>query len=55
MTNLSHIWLVVNLYLIVVDNPVLDFSGSRYDFSGNLFALIHHQGGSSFYAENITF
>ena len=55
MTNLSHIWLLVNLYLIGVDNPVLDFGGSRYDFSGNLSALIHHQGGSSFYAENITF
>ena len=48
MTNLSHIWLLVNLYLIGVDNPVLDFSGSSYhDF--NL------RGGGSFYAENITF
>ena len=55
MTNLSHIQLLVNLYLIGVDNPVLDFSGSHYNFSGNLSALIHHQGGSSFYAENITF
>ena len=48
MTNLSHIWLLVNLYLIGVDNPVLDFSGSSY----NDFTL---RGGGSFYAENITF
>ena len=47
ITNLSHIQLLVNLYLIGVDNPILNFSG-------NLSALIHHQGGSSFYAENIT-
>ena len=48
MTNLSHIWLLVNLYLIRVDNPVLEFSGSSY----NDFTL---RGGGSFYAENITF
>ena len=48
MTNLSHIWLLVNLYLIGVDNPVLDFSGS----SCNDFNL---QSGGSFYAENMTF
>ena len=48
MTNLSHIWLLVNLYLIGVDNPVLDFSGSSY-YDFNLW------GGGSFYAENITF
>ena len=48
MTNLSHIWLLVNLYLIGVDNPVLDFSGSSY-YDFNL------QGGGSFYAENIIF
>ena len=47
ITNLSHIQLLVNLYLIGVDNPVLDFSGSRY-----VFRL---QGGVCFYAENITF
>ena len=48
ITNLSHIWLLVNLYLIGVDNPILDFSGGNYyDFS--------LQGGGSFYAENITF
>ena len=48
ITNLSHIQLLVNLYLIGVDNPVLDFSGSSY-YDFNL------QGGGSFYAENITF
>ena len=48
MTDLSHIWLLVNLYLIGVDNPVLDFSGSSY----NDFNL---QGGGSFYAANVTF
>ena len=48
MTNLSNIWILVNLYLIGVDNPVLDFSGSSY----NDFNL---RGGGSFYAENITF
>ena len=47
ITNLSHIQLLVNLYLIGVDNPILDFSGSGYDFS--------LQGGGAFYAENITF
>ena len=47
ITNLSHIWLLVNLYLIGVDNPVLKFSGSRNVFSFN--------GTGSFYAENITF
>ena len=48
MTTLSHIQLLVNLYLIGVDNPVLDFSGSSYhDFS--------LQGGGYFYAENVTF
>ena len=47
ITNLSHIQLLINLYLIGVDNPVLDFSGSRY-----VFRL---QGGGCFYAENITF
>ena len=47
ITNSSHIQLLVNLYLIGVDNPVLDFSGSRYGF--------HLQGGGCFYAENITF
>ena len=52
MIDLPQIWLLVNLYLIGVDNPVLNFSGSRYDFSGNLSALIRHR---SFYAENITF
>ena len=47
MTNLSHIWLLVNLYLIGIDNPVLDFSGiSYYDFI--------LQGAGSFYADNIT-
>ena len=48
MTNLSHIQLLVNLYLIGVHNPVLDFSGSSY-YDFNL------QGGGSFYAENIIF
>ena len=47
ITNLSHIQLLVNLYLFGVDNLVLDFSGSRYVF--------HLQGGGCFYAENITF
>ena len=48
ITNLSHIQLLVNLYLIGVDyNHILDFSGSRYVFS--------LQGGGCFYAENITF
>ena len=47
ITNLSHMQLLVNLYLIGVDNPVLDFSGSRY-----VFRL---QCGVCFYAENITF
>ena len=47
ITNLSHIQLLVNLYLIGVDNPVLRFSGIHYD-------NILHNGGC-FYAENITF
>ena len=47
ITNSSHIQLLVNLYLIGVDNPVLDFSGSHYGF--------HLQGGGCFYAKNITF
>ena len=47
ITNLSHIRLLVNLYLIGVDNPVLKFSGSRNVFSFN--------STGSFYAENITF
>ena len=48
ITNLSHIQLLVNLYLIGVDNPVLNLSGENY----NSLVL---QGGGSFYAENITF
>ena len=47
ITNLSHIQLLVNLYLIGVDNPIFVFSGSR-----NFFRL---QGGGCFYGENITF
>ena len=47
ITNLSYIQILVNLYLIGVDNPVLNFSGIGYNF-----ALY---GGGSFYAENITF
>ena len=47
ITNLSHIQLLVNLYLIGVDNPVLEFTGID-----NFFTL---QGGGSFYAENITY
>ena len=44
ITKFSYIQLLVNLYLIGVDNPVLNFSD---DFS--------LQGGGSFYTENITF
>ena len=47
ITNLSRINLLVNLYLIGVDNPILDFRGSHY-----VFPL---QGGGCFYAESITF
>ena len=47
ITNLSGIQLLVNLYLIGVDNPVLDFSGNSYYFV--------FQGSYSFYAENVTF
>ena len=47
ITNLSPIQLLVNLYLIGVDNPILDFSGID-DF----FTLY---GGGFFYAENITY
>ena len=47
ITNLLHIKLLVNLYLIGVVNPILDFSGSGYDFT--------LQGGGAFYAENATF
>ena len=47
ITNLSHIQLLVNLYLIGVDNPILDFSGSCYAF--------RLQGGGCFYAKNIIF
>ena len=47
ITNLSHIQLLVNLYLIGVDNPVLNFSGLHH-----FFIL---QGGCNFYSENITF
>ena len=45
ITNLSHIQLLVNLYLIGVDNPVLDSNGYFFTLCG----------GCSFYAENITF
>ena len=44
---LSHIQLLVNFYLIGVDNPIVNFSGIHYNF--NLY------GGGSFYAKNITF
>ena len=47
ITNLLYIQLLVNLYLIGVDNPVLNFSGLHYDIS--------LRGGGSLYAENITF
>ena len=47
ITNLSHIQILVNLYLIGVDNPILDFSESRYVF--------HLLGGGCFHAEYITF
>ena len=47
ITSSIHIQLPINLYLIGVDNPVLNFSGIRYNFS--------HYGGGSFYAENVTF
>ena len=47
ITNLSYIQLLVNLYLIGVDNPILDFSGSHYVF--------YLQGGGCFYAETFTF
>ena len=48
MTDLYTIQLLVNLYLIGVDNPVLRFCGDSYSH----FQL---QGGGSFYAENIIF
>ena len=48
ITNLSHIQLLVNLYLIGVDNPILDFCGIQ-----SVFRL--QGGGWGFYAENITF
>ena len=44
---LSHIQLLVNFYLIGVDNPVVNFSGIHYNF--NLY------GGGSFYTKHITF
>ena len=47
ITDLSHIQLLVNLYLIGVDNPIFVFGRSRY-----VFRL---QGGGCFYAENIIF
>ena len=47
LTNLSHIQLLVNLYLIGVDNPIFVFGRSHY-----VFRL---QGGGCFYAENIIF
>ena len=47
ITNLPHIQLLVDLYLIGVDNPVLNFSGNH--------SYLGLQGGGSFYAENITF
>ena len=47
ITNLSRIKLLVNLYLIGFDNPILDFRGSRY-----VFRLL---GGGCLYAKNITF
>ena len=48
ITNLSHIQLLVNLYLIGVDNPIFVF-GSRSHY---IFRL---QGGGCFYTENIIF
>ena len=47
ITNLSHIQLLVNLYLIGVDNPIFVFGRIRYGF--------RLEGGGCFYAENITF
>ena len=48
ITNSSGIQLLVNLYLIGADNPVLNLSSENY----NSLVL---QGGGSFYAQNITF
>ena len=50
ITNLSHIQLLVNLYLIGLGNPVLNFSGNY----NSLFNLDLCHGGS-IYAERITF
>ena len=47
ITNLSHIQLLVNLYLMGVDNPIFVFGRSRY-----VFRL---QGGGCFYSKNIIF
>ena len=49
MTNLHNIQLLFNLYLIGVDNPVLDFS---INYITNSLLI---RGEGSFYAENITF
>ena len=50
ITNFPYIQLLVNLYLIGVDNPVVNFSENYNSF----FKLVLYHGGS-FYAENITF
>ena len=47
MSNFSYIQLLVNLYLIGVDNPVLNFS--------MYIGTLQIQGEGSFYAANITF
>ena len=47
ITKLSHIQLLVNLYLIGVNNHIFVFGRSRYGF--------RLEGGGCFYAENITF
>ena len=47
VTNFSYMQLLVNLHLIGVDNPVLNFSGKH--------SVLIHRGTGSFYAESITF
>ena len=47
ITNLSHLELLVNFYLIGVDNLVLNFSENH--------SVLSFHGGGSFYSENITF
>ena len=49
------IQLLVNLHLIGVDNPALNFSGNPFYIPGYDYLYAYFHGRGSFYPENITF